>query len=148
MVLRPDIIVTKPDSPEILLVVEIKTNGFEIESAETALKRYMADTSCPVGMLVTADQTLFYRNRFNGVGPQAIDQIGECLTRELTSGALLRTASESDLEALIEEWLEGLPTAGGQSWPLSAREAIESSVIPVVIGGMVRAGGPRWRRAG
>jgi hypothetical protein len=74
--------------------------------------------------------------------------IGECPTGELL-GALPRGAvTESDLERPVEEWLESLRLGGDLSWPSAVREAIESSVLPVVTSGIVRAGGPRWRRAG
>ena len=147
MPLRPDIVVTRPDSPEVLLVVEVKGNVAEQEGAETALKSYMVHVSCPVGMLVTPEQIRFYRNRYTDYAPQSVEMIGECPTRELL-GALPRGAvTESDLERPVEEWLESLRFGGDRSWPSAVREAIESSVLPVVSGGVVRAGGPRWRRA-
>jgi hypothetical protein len=148
MQLGPDIVVMRSDWPEVLLVVEVKGNVADQKSGEAALKSYMIHMSCPVGMLVTPEQVRFYRNRYTGYAPQTIEMIGECRTSELL-GALPREAvTETDLERLAEEWLESLRVGGDRSWPSAVREAIESSVLPAVSGGIVRAGGPRWRRAG
>jgi len=129
-------------------VVEVKGNDADQKSTEAALKSYMVHMSCPVGMLVTPEQVRFYRNRYTDYAPQTIEMIGECPTRELLGTLPRRAIAESDLEGPVEEWLESLRLGGDLSWPPSVREAIESSVLPVVSGGIVRAGGPRWRRAG
>ena len=148
MPLRLDIVVTRPDSPEVLLVVEVKGSVADQKSTEAALKSYMVHMSCPVGMLVTPEQVRFYRNRYTDYAPQTIEMIGECPTRELLGTLPRRAMTESDLEGPVEEWLERVRLGAELSWPPSVREAIESSVLPVVSGGVVRAGGPRWRRAG
>ena len=148
MPLRPDIVVTRPDSPEILLVVEVRRNTAEQKSSEAALKTYMVRMSCSVGMLVTSEQVRFYRNGYTDYAPQTIEIIGECPTWELLGTTPQETWTESDLEREVEEWLESLRTGGEGRWPSAVREAVESSVLPAVSGGTVRAGGPRWRRAG
>jgi hypothetical protein len=148
MPLRPDIVVTRPDSPEVLLVAEIKKgNVTDQNSAEAALKSYMVHMSCPVGMLVTPERVRFYRNRYTDYRPQTVEMTGECPTGELL-GPLIQGVSESDLERPVEDWLESLRAGGNRKWPSAVREAIESSVLPAVGAGIVRAGGPRWRRAG
>lgn len=147
MQFHPDIVVTKPDSPEIFLVVELKRSSADLQIAEAALKSYMVRVSCPVGMLVTPEQVRFYRNRYTDYTPESVAMIGECPTHELLGTLHPGGANGSDLERLVEEWLESLAGGGGRSWPAAAREAIESSVVPLVRGGIVRAGGPRWRQA-
>ena len=149
MTLRPDIVVTRPDSPEVLLVVETKAGQVDIKSVEAQLKKYMVHMSCPVGMLVTEPETRFYRNRYTDYEPENIELIGSSTTDELL-GRIPTTSigREPHLESRVEEWLESLRVGHGRTWPSSAREAIESSVLPVVVGGVVRAGGPRWRRTG
>jgi hypothetical protein len=147
MALRPDIVVTRPDSPEVLLVVEVKRSVADQKSSEAALKSYMVHMSCPVGMLVNPEHVRFYRNRYTDYAPQTVEMIGECPTYELLGGPPRRAVSESDLERPVEEWLESLRAGGDRLWPSAVREAIESSVLPLVSGGIVRAGGPRWRRA-
>jgi hypothetical protein len=37
----PDIVVTKPDSPEILLAVEVTAGASDVQAAETGLKTSM-----------------------------------------------------------------------------------------------------------
>ena len=65
-----------------------------------------------------------------------------------TTPLTLRAISESYLLRLVEQWLESLRVGTRRAWPLSAEEAIETCVIPAVLGGIVRATGPRWRRTG
>jgi len=150
MPLSPDIVVTKPDLPEILLAVEVKGGAADIQNVEDQLKAYMVYMDCPVGMLVTFEQTRFYRNRYTGNEPQTVEGTGACATSELLGPLPARSSlAELYLERLVIEWLESLRVMDGRgSWPASAREAIESSVLPVVIEGVVRASGSRQRRTG
>lgn len=149
MPLWPDIVVTRPDSPEVLLAVETKVAAADVKSAEAQLKAYMVHMSCPVGMLVTWEQTRFYRNRYTDYEPQTVEMIGVCATSELFGPIPAKSSfADSYLERLAEEWLESLRVDSRRTWPSSVREAIEASVLPVVIGGIVRASGPRWRRTG
>lgn len=141
----PDIVVTRPDSSEILLAVGIAS----VPVAEAALKTYMVRQSCSAGMLVTPQETLFFRNRFTGYEPETIQKIGECQTSELLDIAPQEALSAGPhLERLVEQWLESMQVGSRRSWPPSAAEAIESSVLPAVIGGVIGATGPRWRRTG
>jgi hypothetical protein len=146
MSLWPDIIVGKPDSPEVLLAIEVRTDAAREEAAEEALREYMVRRNCPAGMLVTAENILFLRNPYTGYESNTIRRIGHCRTVELLGAMLLNTASESTLVLMVEQWLESLGTNGYHSWPPSAEEAIESCVLPAVIEGSVRSTGPRWRR--
>jgi hypothetical protein len=142
----PDIVVTKPDSPEVLFAVEVKAGAAASEAAEQQIKDYMVRQSCPIGMLVTAGCALFFRNPFTGYERETIHKIGECRTSELVDAKTWRT--EQDLVRRVEEWLEALHAGDHRLWPTSAREAIESWVLPVVMSGVIRATGPRWRRTG
>jgi hypothetical protein len=145
MPVSPDIVVTKRDSPEIVLAVEVKAGSVPAHLAEAQLKDYMAHQSCPLGMLVTPELTFFFRNLFTGYGAETIRKVGECRTQEL----LLRLPNtEADLELRVEQWLESVTSSGSRPWPASAAEAIESLVLPAVMSGVVRATGPRWRRTG
>lgn len=129
-------------------MVEVNADVADPKSTEAALRSYMVQMSCPVGMLVTPEQVRFYRNRYTDYAPQTVEMTGECPTGELLGPLPERAAAVSDLETRVEEWLESLRIGGGRLWPSAVREAIESSVLPAVSGGIVRAGGPRWRRAG
>jgi hypothetical protein len=106
----------------------------------------MARMNCPVGMLVTPEQARIYINRFTDYTPQSVELIGEYPTIDLL-GAPEKVA-EPYLEWFVQEWLEDLSSGARRSWPSTVREAIEFSVLPMVTGSHVRAGGPRWRRTG
>jgi hypothetical protein len=95
-------------------------------------------------MLVTPEQARFYINRYTDYTPQPVELIGECPTIDLL-GAPEKVA-EPYLEWFVQEWFEDLSGGARRSWPSPVREAIVFSVLPIVIGSHVSAGGPRWRR--
>jgi hypothetical protein len=145
----PDIVITRTDSPEVLLAVEVKSGVAGAQSAERQIKAYMLHQSCPIGMVVTPDDTLFFRNRYTGYDSDAIQQIGECRTSELLDAMPdTATMSESYLVQRVDQWLESLRGGSRRSWPGSTREAMESYILPAVASGVVRATGPRWLRTG
>ena len=145
----PDIVVTEPDSPDILLAVQVKAGAAGARDVEAPIKDYMVHQSCPIGMLVTPEDTLFFRNPYTGYEVETIQKIGECRTNELVDTMPEKApVTEQYLVRRVEEWLESLRDGGPRSWPPSAREAIESYVAPVAMSGVVRATGPRWRRTG
>jgi hypothetical protein len=149
MAMWPDIVVTKLDSPEVLLAVEVKAGIGRLHIAESQIKDYMVHQSCPVGVVVTPEDTLFFRNPYTGYEADTIQRIGECRTNELLGEMPDKTLNtEAYLVLRVEQWLENLPTSGRRSWPPFAAEAIESFVLPAVNGGIIRATGPRWRRTG
>jgi hypothetical protein len=55
----PDIVITKPDSPDVLLAIEVKAEVAGARGGEAQIKDYMVHQSCPVGMLVTHEDTFF-----------------------------------------------------------------------------------------
>ena len=149
MPVGPDIVVTKYDSPEILLAVEVKAGATVAQDAEAQIKKYLIHRSCPGGMLVTPEDTLFFRNLYSGYESDTIQRIGQCRTDELLAAMPdAAQVTESYLVQRVEQWLEDLPSHNRRSWPPSALEAIESYVLPLVRGGVIRAAGPRWRRTG
>jgi hypothetical protein len=106
MLSRPDIVVGKPESSEILLVVECKTRG--TQASADALKEYLVRQNCPAGILITPETTVFLTNRYTGFQPSSIEQTGTVL------------------------WLDTLAVAPWGSWPTSARESSETLVLPAV----------------
>ena len=148
MELWPEIIITERDSPEVLLAITVIAGGAETKQAEDQLKRYMVGRSCPVGMLVTWDETRFYRNRYTGNEPDSVKMIGACATGELLEPLPPSPArTDSYLLLLVKEWLGGLRLGERRTWPPSAAEAIEI-VVPEVASGIIRSTGPRLRRTG
>jgi len=149
MPVSPDIIVTKPDSPEVLLAVEVTAGAGGVRVSEAQIRDYMVHQSCPVGILVTPEDTLFFRNPYLGYDADTIQRIAQCRTSELMDGIPDGpVTTEANLLLRVEQWLEDLPAGTRRSWPSSAAEAIESFVLPAVTGGMIRAAGPRWSRTG
>ncbi len=144
----PDIVVTKIDSPEVLLAVEVKAGAGDLRVAETEIKEYMVHQSCPVGMLVTAEDTSFFRNPYTGYEADTIQKVAECRTDELLGDMGQAVNVESYLVQRVEQWLERLHAGGSRSCSPSVLEAIESLVLPAVVAGVTRAAGPRWRRTG
>ncbi len=59
MAVWPHVVVTKSDSPEILLAVEVKAGVGAARDAEAQIRAYLVHQSCPVGMLVTPEDTVF-----------------------------------------------------------------------------------------
>lgn len=148
MLTWPDIVVGKPDSSEVLLAVEVKTGAVSAAESSVSLKTYLVQHNCPVGMFVTPDEILFFRNLYTGYQPETIRQIGNCRTAELLKTTPGRAISESALVEVVEQWLENLDARRNHSWPPAAREAIESCVVPAVIEGVIRTTGRRLRRTG
>jgi hypothetical protein len=81
--------------------------------------------------------------------PESIEMVGECTTHELFGPILGRgPVQEPHLFLVVQQWLENLRAGDVESWPESAREAIWANVLPSVLAGIVRAGGPRWLKTG
>jgi hypothetical protein len=149
MPLGPDIIVTEPDTPEELLAVEVQTGAGAAQAAEADLKEYMVRQNCPIGMLVTDEHVLFFRNLYEGRDPDTIRKIGECRTDELFEAMSPETPfPERYLVLVVQQWLENLRFRSRRSWPPTASEAIEWFVLPEVIAGTIGSTGKRWRPPG
>src|SRR2546423_8485963 len=73
---QPDILVTAPDSPNILLVVEVHLHLTDIEKNESALKHYMFQMGVPVGMLVSPKLMAIYRHRYREYSEKSVERIG------------------------------------------------------------------------
>jgi hypothetical protein len=145
MALQPDILVTRPDWPDVLLVVELRTDRVDSENPDAELKVYMARMQCPAGMLVTPDWTRFYRHSYLDRIPEAIELAGECGTRELFGPALGKGPLQEELlYFVVQQWLGNLRAGEVEYWPESVRNAIWANILPSVLKGEVRAGGP-WR---
>lgn len=145
----PDIIVTKPDLPEIELMVEVKATVGDVRATEAQLKLSMIRRNCPIGMFVTPESILFFRNRYTSYELESVQKMGECRTNELLDAMPDKAlVSESYLISRVEQWLESLPLGGRRRWPSSAQDAIESFILPAVADGVVRADGPRFPRTG
>jgi hypothetical protein len=141
---RPDIVVGKHESSEVLPAVEVENTA---NRAAEGLKEYMVRQSCPAGMLVTPGTILLLTNRYTDFQPSSVEETGTCATSELLGRASRRTQAESDLTEQVVLWLDTVAAAPRRSWPACARESIETLVLPAVLNGVVRSTGKRLRRA-
>jgi hypothetical protein len=146
MLSRPDIVVAKRESYEVLLAVEVK--GIAAQDSAEGLKEYMVRQNCPAGILVNPETVLFLTNRYTDFKPSSIEQTGACTTPELLGQTAGRRQTEADMVERVLLWLDTLAAAPRMSWPPCARESIETLVLPAVLNGVVRSTGKRLRRAG
>src|SRR5579859_3584331 len=150
----PDIIVTSPDSPSVLIAVEAKMASTHIENAAQQMRHYMAKMSCPVGLVVLPKELYIYRNRYTGLDERAIDEIGHYQLGDTfqmfvhLSAKSSPNAKEHWFENYVQDWLEHLPNSDEiKRLPAELRDALETHVVPVLESGIVRATGPREMRS-
>ena len=146
----PDILVTSPDSPQILMAVEARLDRKALEGAIQQLRHYMAKMSCPVGLLVLPDALYIFRNRYTGIEENAIEQIGHYQMSEAFQ-RFARASTEHGVkakgrlfESYVQQWLEHLPTSDDvERFAPELKDALETHVLPALESGVVRAAGPR-----
>jgi hypothetical protein len=146
MPFEPDFIVTGPDPSEVALVVEAKASNRVPDEAKNQLKDYMRSLRSPVGLIVTLDRILLYRDAYLPSAEQSIKEVGDFET----PGILRRdTARQPVLESLaferrVQSWLEGLSTESGiRSLTPEFRRAAELYLVPALQQGVVRSTHPR-----
>jgi hypothetical protein len=146
----PDILVTSPDSPQILMAVEARLDRKALEAAIKQLRHYMAKMSCPVGLLVLPDELFIYRNRYTGIEENAIEQIGhyqmgDAFQRFARVSAQHGVKAKGLLfESYVQQWLQYLPQSDDiQRLTPELKDALEVHVLPALESGIVRAAGPR-----
>jgi hypothetical protein len=159
MPFSPDIVVISEDSPRILLVVETKLTPRGRPEDESQLKSYMLHMRCPIGLFVTPEQIVVYRDTYTAHSEKSIHQMGVFPAPK--EWAVFKAphhgtgvASTRDLafrfEEKVKSWLEQIrssPPDHRAVFPEEAREALLDYVVPALSEGVVRAGGPRELRA-
>jgi len=157
MPFAPDIVVTTQDTPRLLLIVEAKLASRIRSQDESQLKSYMLQMRCPIGLLVTPDEIVVYRDTYTAHSEESVRRVGTFPSPK--SWEVFKAphhgtpGSNTDLEARFEQrvrsWLEHLrssPAEDAGDVPEEAREALVDYVLPAVSQGTVRAGGPRELR--
>lgn len=112
--MRSDLMVFAKDYPEARLLVEIKSNGSDLEKALPQVARYMWGSNCHFGLIVTPTQTFVLRDDFTRTGPEAIQVTDTLPTATLfsrISGDSYHRVSEQQLESTVREWLQRLVTS-------------------------------------
>jgi hypothetical protein len=67
MLSRPDIVVAKPESSEVLLAVEVEC--IAAQASADGLREYTVRQNCPAGILVSPETILFLTNRYTEFRP-------------------------------------------------------------------------------
>ena len=138
----PDIVVSDPESSDIVLVVEAKTSERNLPTSESQLKRYMVGMHCPVGILVTPKRFRLYRDRYLGTSEDSITQVADFDTKHVLKFEISEhdRGGEYQFVRLIQAWLEGLNSeAGLRQLPDDLRRAAQLYIFPAVSQGVVRA---------
>jgi len=146
MAFDPGIIVTDPESSEIAMVVEVKTDPRDLDSSERQLKRFMSTMGCPVGLLVTPRLLRLYHDQYTSLSEDSIAQVGEFDVSNIFhfEPAGNGRQNEFDLERVVQSWLESLATESGlRELPADFRRAALFYIVPAISQGSVRAGHPR-----
>src|SRR5579871_4380360 len=106
MAFEPDIVVTGPEASEVALVVEVKTSSRAIDDSERRLKSYMADVGSPVGLLVTPERILVYRDQYLPSLEDSIKKVGEFDVTDLLRFEVTGNAASDALafERQVQSW--------------------------------------------
>jgi hypothetical protein len=158
MSFEPDIIVTDEESPRWRIVVEAKLESGNREQAESALKRYMLGMSVPLGLIVTPTRLAVYRDGFTDFSYDSIKLVGEfdipaglfpsSVGRNPLDKSLRSPEAEIRFEHDVQAWLEQVASNHEiRGFVPEAQEALAEHVLPALIGGVIRAAGPRELRA-
>jgi hypothetical protein len=141
MTFRPDILVTSPNDPRMALVVEVKIRIVNLDRTEAELKQYMVQMQCPVGLLVTPERLLLYRDAYTARAPQSIQRVGDFNAAPLWDQP--PPAQPEQFERFVQDWLENLPQTTPTSVPSDLRDALREYILPAIATGDVRAAHPR-----
>lgn len=153
MSFEPDILVTAPDSPRILLVVEAKYRLKDISEIESPLKRYMVKMGAPVGLLISPESIAIYRDRYIRHSEQSVERIGLFKlprSHHLSQFSLEQAGRSADARAAlafeesVQNWLERLQATNTlDDFSPEASDAISEYVLPALHEGEIRAAHPR-----
>ncbi len=157
MQFSPDIVVTAEDSPRLLLIVEAKLHSRDRFQEESQLKSYMLHMRCPIGLFVTPDEIVLYRDTYTAHSEESVRRVGSYpAPKKWTSFKIANQGTERpsvaniDLAQRFEEsvkfWLEQLRSSGSaeaNQFPDEARDALDDYVVPALSQGVVGSGGPR-----
>lgn len=137
---HPDLIVLAPDTPEIVLAVEIKLQGLDAaqESSELArMEKYLTSIRCPVGVLISWPSTYVM------TGPTTPPFGTGYQRKKVSTSALLGLAQPpltgGEAEAAAFAWVSRLTTAAPLALPKDAQAlpVVRDYLVPAVAGGRV-----------
>jgi|SRR5271166_168951 len=155
---EPDIIVSEEGSPRFRIAIEAKLSLDSLEQAESTLKRYMLGMGVPLGLIVSPGQLVIYRDSFASFSDDSVKRIGVFdIPRNLFPSNVDRPArrdtvpsseQEFAFQRDVQTWLEEIASTHEiRDFSPDGREALTEHVLPALVGGVVRAAGPRELRA-
>lgn len=148
MAFRAGIIVTSPDSSEIILIVETQLAIKNLQETESQLKRYMLHVGCPVGLVVTPDKLRIYKDQYLSSSLDSVRRVAEFdISKVLNFRSQDPQIEEREflLEQRVQEWLEKLPAnLDLPQYEPSLKDALRWHVLPAIFEGTIQAGGLRY----
>lgn len=141
MQFEADVLVMACDTPDVLLVAEVKRRIPDRENAERALRSYMLARRCSLGLLVTPEKTWVYRDTYADFTPSSVQLVGEYPTNELLD-VEVAPADEAALQTAVREWLDRLALGSRSALPRTpaTRAPVELFLVPAVTEGRVQSG--------
>jgi hypothetical protein len=157
MPFSPDIVVTTEDAPGMLLIVETKLSSQNRSQDESQLKSYMFHMRCPIGLFITPDEIVVFRDTYTALSEQSVRRVGtfpapknwavfKVPPDRTDIPSILNIGLAGRFEENVKSWLEQLrssPSDYAKEIPEETREALVDYVVPALSQGIVRAGGPR-----
>lgn len=146
MPFEPDFIVTGPDPSEVALVVEAKASDRVPDEAKNQLKNFMRSLGSPVGLIITLDRILLYRDAYLPSAEESIKEVGDFETPGILRWHHARqpVRETRDFERRVQSWLESLVTESGvKSLAPEFKRAAELYLVPALQQGVVRSTHPR-----
>jgi len=136
-----DVIVLAREVPEVRLVAEVKRSIVNLADAEAALRRYMLDRKCSIGLLVTPDRTRIYRDTFADFTPDSVQLVGDYPTSDLLNVDHVPNDDRA-LQQAVRAWLDQLAAALPAALPKAdaVRGPVVQYVVPEVADGRVSSG--------
>jgi hypothetical protein len=142
----PDIVVTGPDTPRVLVAVEAKADEAQFQRVAREIRQYLFRMSSPVGLVVFPERLWVFHNTYTGTDESAIEQLGPYdLPNILWENAGVGPQVKGrQFEAAVQAWLEHLAkTHDINNASPDLHSALETYVFPALNLGIVRAAGPR-----
>lgn len=141
-VFSPNVIVRANDRPDVRLAVEVKASPANLDEAARQLHGYMSAVACPLGLLVTPQQTHVYQETYS----DASDSIRELAVVDtpLLLGVRELSGNERDLERTVRRWLEAMVRQPGVPLHRAGEAArVEDYLLPALVDAEVTVAGPR-----
>lgn len=142
MAFQPDILITAPGGIGVTIAVEAKVVLTNLEGTEKDLKQYMVQMSCPIGLLITPERMLLYRDFYTSRSPQSVQRIGEFNVKPLWRQP--PPLAGAPFELFVQQWLEDLAKQPTKELPKELRDVLREYILPAVTSGDVRAAHPRY----